>query len=85
MQAGYSPSDSEQLDLWEADVRAMPWRGRSPRALTRGNKALFLSREAQKHERFFVDPAQSDMFLAAKREPPRYEGAPSLLPLPQEI
>jgi len=36
-----------QLDLFE-DVVHLPWNGRSPRALTRCAKALFLRREPQK-------------------------------------
>ena len=75
---------SDQLDLWEDEVEAMPWRGQSPRALTRTAKALFLSESGKKHERFFVDPNQYDLFLAAIKGRFRYGGAPSLLPLPSE-
>jgi len=77
--------NSLQLDLWEREVAVLPWRGVSPRSLTRVQISLFLSREAQKDERFFVDPDQFDLFRAAKKLPPRkYGGAPLLLPLPQE-
>ena len=69
---------SDQLDLFELEVAALPWRGVSPRALTKGARSLFFSQEAQKADRFFVDADQVDLFLEAKRGPPRYEGAPSL-------
>ena len=77
--------NSQQLDLWEAEaeeVRRMPWGGQSPRALTVARIALFLKRERQENDCFFVDPAQID-FWPAKGGPPRYGGAPSLLPLPR--
>jgi len=70
-----------QLDLWEDEVAAQPWRGQSPRALTRGSKALFLRRKPQKADRFFVDPDQYDLFAAAEKLL-HYRGAPPLLPLP---
>ena len=73
---------SSQLDLWQAELDGLPWQGRSPRGLTRGSEVLFLRREPQKDDRFFVDPFQMDLFHAAITGPPRYEGAPSLLPLP---
>ncbi len=72
--------NSTQLDLWEGEVARLPWRGESPRALTRGAIALFLRREPQKDERFFVDPNQVDMFPVAIRGPRQYDGAPLLLP-----
>ena len=67
-----------QLDFWECEVSLMPWRGQSPRALTRARKALFLRREAQKGDRFVVDPNQYDLFPVAIQRPPQYEGAPSI-------
>ncbi len=76
--------NSGQLELALHDERkAVPWGGRSPRSLTRVQKALFLKRERQKGDRFFVDPSQIDMWLAAPRAPRIYRGAPSLLPLPR--
>jgi len=75
--------NSSQLDLFEAELAALPWRGVSPRVLTRGWNALFLQPEAQKNERFFVDPGQYDLWPSAKRAPRVYRGAPSLLPLPK--
>ncbi len=70
--------NSTQLDMWEAELDALPWRGQSPRRLTKIQKSLFLRREPQKDDRFFVDPNQIDLFLAARPRPPRYEGAPLL-------
>jgi len=68
-----------QLDLFR-DVDALPWQGRSPRVLTRASRALFLRRKPQKDERFFVDPAQTDMFRRRQKKAPRiYRGAPLLL------
>ncbi len=71
-----------QLELWELEVARLPWRGQSPRVLTKGHLSLFLRREPQKDDRFFVDPNQYDLFLAAIPGRPLYGGAPSLLPLP---
>jgi len=79
--------NSDQLDLWEAELAALPWGGRSPRSLGRGPrgltkcpKLLFSRREPQKDDRFFVDPNQYDLFLAAITGRPRYGGAPLLVP-----
>ncbi len=74
--------NSEQLDLFEGEVARLPWRGRSPRDLTRVGLGLFLRREPQKDDRFFVDPNQVEMFPVAMRKPPEYQGAPLLRPLP---
>ena len=68
-----------QLDLWESEVARLPWRGQSPRVLTRGFKALFLRREPQKDERFFADPRQLSLTLVAERAPLILSGAPLLL------
>ena len=76
--------NSRQLDLWEDEVARLPWRGKSPRRLTRPNKLVFLRREPQKDDSFFVDPNQLEMFPEAIKELPQYGGAPSLLPLDQE-
>ena len=54
--------DSAQLDLWEADLRKMPWRGRSPRDLTRSRKALYLNREGQKAMVSMKDPRQLEFW-----------------------
>jgi len=75
--------NSAQLELGLDDVRLkIPWGGRSPRDLTRAGIALFLKRERQKDDRFFVDPDQVEFELAGKKGPPRYEGASLLIPLP---
>jgi len=71
-----------QLDLFE-DVVRLPWYGRSPRSLTRRANALFLGQPRQKHERFFVDPNQVDMFKRAKKAPREYRGAPLLKEVPR--
>jgi len=75
-----------QFELELADRRkAVPWGGRSPRDLTReGIRRIFEARAGEKHESFFVDPDQFDLFRAAIRGRRRYGGAPTLLPLPRE-
>ena len=76
--------NSDQLELVIPGVlplSSIPWGGQSPRALTQAAKALFLRREPQKDDRFFVDPDQFDLFHAAMKGPLQYGGAPSLLPL----
>ena len=73
-----------QLDLWQAELDGLPWGGQSPRVLTRSYKSLFLRREPQKDDCFFVDPEQLELFPAAITGPPQYEGAPSLYLLPWE-
>ena len=75
--------DSVQLDLW-VDVVRLPWYGRAPRTLTRRANALFLRREPQKDDNFFVDPYQFDLFPAAKPMRWVYPGASTLCPLPPE-
>ncbi len=77
--------NSAQLDLWEDELQALPWQGRSPRETTKARKALYLRQEPQKDDRFFVDPNQYDLFLAAIRGRHRYGGDPSLLPLPRRL
>ena len=72
--------NSSQLDLWQAELDALPWQGQSSRVLTRSRKALFLRREPQKDDCFFVDPDQFDLWLTAKKAPRIYRGAPLLLP-----
>ena len=71
-----------QLDLFPEEVARIPWYGTSPRALTRVAFSLFLRREPQKDDCFFVDPDQGDLFLEATRGSRALPGAPSLLPLP---
>jgi len=69
----------DQLNL-RLDWSGIPWDGRSPRGLTRGSKALFLRREPQEDDCFFVDPNQCDLFLEAKTGSQDSPGAPLLLP-----
>jgi len=75
------PSDQRQLDLWQEELDALPWQGRSPRALTRGAQLLFFRREPQEDDRFFADADQVDMWPPGKKAPRFYRGAPLLLPL----
>ena len=67
-----------QLELFE-DVDALPWQGRSPRALTRASMALFLRRKPQKDGRFFVDPEQLEIWPTGNKAPRRRRGAPLLV------
>jgi len=69
-----------EFALGDARVR-IPWGGRSPRSLTKVNMALFLRREPQKDDCFFVDANQFDLFRAAIPGRRQYGGAPLLLPL----
>ena len=70
-----------QLDLWQAAVDALPWGGRSPRDLTKARNALFSKREEAKTLVVMPDPRQVDMFDAAIKGSPEYQGAPLLFPL----
>ena len=74
--------NSDQLLLDFEELRALPWQGLSARVLTRSHKALFLRREPQKDDRFFVDPDQLSLFPAAKKRRMSVS-APSLLSLPK--
>ncbi len=67
-----------QLDLWEDDVRKMPWRGISPRELTKSRLALFLRREPQKACAIWIDPDQLELALPVPKAPWVYQGAPLL-------
>ena len=74
------PLISDQLDLWEDEVARLPWRGMSPRGLTltKSPDVLFLKRERQKDERFFVDPEQHVFSFLVDKAPWKYQGAPLL-------
>jgi len=74
---------ASQLSL-QLGLSRLPWEGKSPRSLTRGAIALFLRREPQKDDRFFVDPNQYDLFRAAITGRRQYGGAPLLIPFEQE-
>ncbi len=77
-----SPLISEQLQL--KLFPGVPWDGRSPRALTRAGSGFILKPEAHRHEVFFADPDQYDLFCKTGHKdggaPPIYGGAPLLLP-----
>ena len=71
--------NSTQLELPFSEWLREPWSGVSPRTLTKGYIPLFLRREPQKDDRFFVDPNQVDMWLPAKKAPRApARGAPSI-------
>jgi len=71
-------NEGGQLSLLPVLFAGQPWMGCSPRALTKIHKALFLRREPQKDDRFFVDPDQYDLFRAVRKMPHQYDGAPLL-------
>jgi len=75
--------NSAQLDLFEAELKELPWRGQSPRALTKAAKSLFLRQEPPKSMSEFVDLAQYEIWPIGQRAPRHSRGAPSLLPLPR--
>ena len=69
-----------QLDFWQEELDALPWSGRSPRALTRGHLSFIFKARAAKDERFFVDPGQGDLFAVAyKKSRRRFSPAAPLL------
>ena len=70
--------NSTQLDLWEQELNALPWRGQSPRGLTRVHVNLIFKPEAGEQERTFVDRNQLEMWPAVKKAPWSYQGAPLL-------
>ena len=72
-------SEGEQLTLFRCMFKGEPWEGRSPRALTRGYKALFLRREPQKSMSDLVSDDQLELWPAAKKAPWVYQGAPLLV------
>ena len=77
--------NSDQLDLWQSEVAALPWGGQSPRALTKVGLGLFSRHKPPKDERFFSDPCQLELFSEGVGGPPvRYRGAPLLLSLERE-
>ncbi len=79
-----SPTDSEQLELCLGDARVcVPWGGKSPRGLTRVNRSSILKAQADKSTSDDGGFGQHEMWPPATRGPRLYEGAPSLLPLPE--
>ena len=86
MLCGEGHGDQLQLVFEGEEIVRVPWDGRSPRALTRvGLSLIFKAQAAKSTSDFSIDPDQYDLFGDAKTGPPRYEGAPSLLPLPRRI
>lgn len=75
------PPEQRQLDLWQAELDALPWGGQSPRALTSAAKRFIFKAQAGKDERFFSDPMQRGLFDEEPKAPWLYQGAPLLLPL----
>ncbi len=62
----------------------VPWKGLSPRVLTRSYERFTLKAQAEKSVSDFVDPEQYDLFDTRHNRGLRvYSGAPSLLPLPR--
>ncbi len=79
------PRDGDQLEMFsrrEMGAQLVPWEGRSPRELTRVRIVLFSSGEAQKSVSDLVSPERPEIGRPTMG-PLRYEGAPSLLPLPR--
>jgi len=70
--------NSAQLDLWQGELDALPWQGRSPRVLTRGHLGLIFKARAVKSVSEFVDPLQLELRLTTKKAPWVYRGAPLL-------
>jgi len=68
-----------ELDLF----RGEPWKGLSPRALTRGYLGVIFKARAVESASDFVDPLQLDLF-PRRRQRLKYKSrtAPTLLPLP---
>jgi len=78
--------DGYQLDLWEDELEWLPWRGRSPRALTRGHLGIIFTARAGGARAELNDPLQGELFEAQAHNAKRrasYAGAPCLLPLPR--
>ena len=79
--------EGEQLEL--ALFEELPWRGVSPRVLTKYFKPLFSRQEPPGSMRFFLDPEQYDFWLTngstlrkgSRRSSP---GAPLLVELPPQ-
>ena len=71
--------NSAQLDLWEAELSALPWRGVRPRVLTRGSKVSIFKAQAVERTTDFVDADQLPLFPELVKKAPReYRGAPLL-------
>ena len=79
------PRDGDQFLLEGfglVDLARQPWGGLSPRVLTTGYERFTLKAQAEKSVSDFVsDENQHDLWLAIKKAPAVYAGAPLLLPL----
>ncbi len=79
---GITTRPSVQLELSLDDVRLQrvvaPWKGVSPRVLTRAYERFTLKAQAAKNTSGCVDPDQYDLWLPAKKAPWIYQGAPLL-------
>ncbi len=83
---GGSSRIGEQLELWSSRDMGeivVPWEGRSPRELTRVVMSGIFKAQAGKSMSDFVSSVQCDLWLAAKKGPPVYRGAPLLVELPR--
>ena len=71
--------EGDQLELWavreEYGYREVPWRGLSPRALTRVALSGIFKAQAVKSMSDFVNPEQCDLWLPRKKAPWKYQGA----------
>jgi len=85
-----SPRDGDQflLGLEVGGGKAsseLPWGGRSPRGLTKARERFIFKARAEKSVSDFVrDEGQYDLWLPMTKVPWKYQGAPSLLPLPRK-
>ena len=80
------PPGSDQLDLWDGtcvlgmDLSMLPWRGRSPRGLTRVALGIILKAQAgEERSNLYVDEDQIVLWADRLKGPFVYEGAPLLL------
>ena len=67
-------SSQLELDLFPGQ----PWRGCSPRALTRGRLGVIFKAQDVKSVSDFVDPAQLSFAFIETGAPWKYQGAPLL-------
>ena len=77
--------DQRQLDLWQPELDALPWGGRSPRVLTKAYSRFIFQTRVSEDDRFFADPDQLLFSLEDVETTAPYTGAVPLLPLPWRI
>ena len=76
--------DGEQFELFtfeEGGYIRVPWEGLSLRGLTRASKLIILKPQGEKKRERFGLFDQLEMWPTAKKGPPVYRGASTLLPL----